>query len=129
MARLIITFVLIAGLFVAATFEQMFISDVYGKLDNDLVSLVAVMEIQTDVDTPANIAKIGAMCNYWTKKEKTLAFFARHTELSFISDALIYIKNFTEFNDKKEAFAGIQRLRYLIDTHSYNVGTSIQNVI
>ena len=129
MARLIVTFILIAGLIVAATFEQIFINNIYGKLGQDLETLSATMEVQTDVNTPANIAKIGAMYKYWSKKEKTLAFFARHTELSFISDALIYIKNFTEFNDKKEAFAGIQRLRYLIDPHSFNVGTSIQNVI
>ena len=129
MTRLIITFVLIAGLIVAATWEQIYITNSYKRLGRDLEQLSIMLYADENVATPENIAKSEAMYKYWTGKERSLAMFARHTDLALISNELIYIRNFIKFNDQKEAAAGLERLRYLVETHHYNVGTSVQNVI
>jgi len=39
------------------------------------------------------------------------------------------MKNFVEFGNAEEAFAGAQRLRYLIEAHLFNLGANLQNVI
>jgi hypothetical protein len=119
-----------------AVVEQSFIQGTYKKLGDDLEVFSAAIYAEweakgkdAEINTDENIAKITSMYHYWLGKERHLAMFARHFDLAQVSDALIYIKNFTEHNIPEEACAGIQRLRYLIETHSYNVGTSIQNVI
>lgn len=131
--RLTITLLLLLLLIAAATWEQIFITTVYDKLDKDITGLHETIEKQIkrgeNIDTKANIETIEKIYEYWINKEKQLAFFARHTDLSFVSDALIYTMNFTRFNNPEETCAGIERVKYLIETHSYNVGTSIQNVI
>ena len=129
MARLIITFVLIIGLVSLAVTEQIFIKRTYDTLDKDLDSLSANVYASETISTTDNIDKINSMYNGWLKKEKKLCLVARHSELSQISDSLIYIKNFVYFNNKEEACVGIEKLKYLIATHSHNIGTSIQNVI
>ena len=142
MARLVVTLALLAALVGAAVWEQDFIDRSYTKLSNDLDILVATMTTQVEqkkaaggeakdakIDTPANIAHVKAMHDYWQKREKRLVMVARHFDLSQISDALIYLKNFVEFGNAEEAFAGAQRLRYLIDAHLFNLGANFQNVI
>lgn len=133
MARFIITLVLLIALVTIALWEQDFIGNTYTKLETDLEALSSAMMTQTDdeIKDPANgnIAKVNQMYDYWTKKEKYLSLVARHFDLAQISDALIYVKNFVEFGNKEEAFAGIQRLRYLIDAHKHNFGTSLPNVV
>ena len=142
MTRLIITLTLLLMLIGAAVWEQDFIHKSYNKLSTDLDTLVATMTAQVDeavaaggegktakIDTPANIAHVQAMHKYWISREKRLVMVARHFDLAQISDALIYVKNFVEFGNAEEAFAGAQRLRYLIDAHLFNLGASVQNVI
>jgi hypothetical protein len=142
MTRLFVTLSLLLLLVGAAVWEQNFISSSYKTLQTDLDALVATMTAQVDtaiagggegkdavIDTPENIAHIRAMHTYWTKREKSLAMVARHFDLAQISDALIYLKNFVEFGNAEEAFAGAQRLQYLIEAHLFNLGASIQNVI
>jgi len=142
MLRLVITLTLLSLLVGGAIGEQAFIGDSYKRLSNDLDALVATMTTQVEnakaagkepkdaqIDTPANIAKVKAMHEYWTKREKRLAMVIRHFDLTQISDALIYMKNFIEFGNAEEAFAGAKRLRYLIDSHLFNLGANMQNVI
>jgi len=142
MPRMIITLVLLLLLVGVAIWEQDFIGKSYNKLSTDLEALVATMTAQVEdaiasggegkdavINTPENIAHVQAMHNFWTKREKSLVMVARHFDLAQISDALIYVKNFVEFGNAEEAFAGAQRLRYLIDAHLFNLGASIQNVI
>jgi predicted DNA binding CopG/RHH family protein len=133
MIRLGIIIVLVVGLVGLAAVEQSYIQGTYKKLSKDLDSFSATIHTEwkagTDIDSTENIAKITKMNEFWIKREKNLAMLARHADLAQVSDALIYIRNFVEHNIPEEACAGIARLRYLIDTHSFNVGTSIQNVI
>jgi hypothetical protein len=134
MVRLIITVILAVGLVTAAFFEQSFINNTYDKLESDLTAFTAVLsEIDAGdkdaVKAQSNVDAVGAMYDYWLKKEKTLSLITRHSDLLQISDALIYIKNFIEFGNKEEAFSGIQRLQYLIDAHTHNMGANIVNVI
>ena len=142
MGRLVTTLVLLLMLVGAAVWEQDFISKSYKTLSNDLDALVATMTAQVEetvagggegktakIDTPENIAHVQKMHTYWNKRERSLVMVARHFDLAQISDALIYVKNFVEFGNAEEAFAGAQRLRYLIDAHLFNLGASVQNVI
>jgi hypothetical protein len=129
MTRLIITLVLVVVLLAAAAWEHIFICNAYKQLGYDLDTLSVIVYSADDIDTVENIARAENMYQYWCAKENVLAMLARHTDLAFISDSIIYIKNFIAFNNKEEACVGITKLRYLIDTHKYNVGTSIQNVI
>jgi hypothetical protein len=130
MARLFVTLVLVVLILAGATWEHLYICDAYDTLERQLDVLSAIVySEETDINTDENIKKAEDMYKYWLKKEKHLTMLARHTDLAFVSDSLIYIKNFIAFNVKEEACVGIEKLRYLIDTHKYNVGTSIQNVI
>lgn len=132
MTRTIIVFVLLAGLLSLAVLEQTYIGKTYATLRRDTEALYAVLNDHEDtspVDTDEYKNKIDAIYNFWSKKEKNLCFVAKHLDLSYVSDAIIYAKNFIYFNDRKEACAGLARLIYLIDTHKHNIGTSIQNVI
>jgi len=142
MTRLIITLSILGLLIGGAVWEQDFIKRSYGRLSEDLDALVAVMTVQVEeaklagieikdakIDTPENIAHVQAMHDFWIKREKRLAMITRHFDLAQISDALIYMKNFVEFGNAEEAFAGAQRLRYLIDAQLFNLGANLQNVI
>jgi len=129
MTRLIITLLLLGTLIGVSIWEEGFASGIYKKLSTDIDTLATTMSVQTDIKTPENIADINKIYTYWTKKEKNLALIARQFDLAQIGDALVYIKNFVEFGNKEEAFAGIQRLRYLIDAQSHYFSTSLRNVI
>lgn len=130
MTRLIITFVLVASLLTLASLEQHFITTTYNRLGNETHELtVAIYAASGPINTPQNIAKVNNLYEYWLKKERRLCMLARHIDLSYISDAIIYVKNFVYFDNKEEACVGLEKLKYLIETHAFNVGTSIQNVI
>ena len=142
MTRLIVTLSLLLLIFGAATWEHHFIDKSYNRLSKDLDTLVATMTTKVEqakadgqepkdakIDAPENIAKVDEMYKFWKKREKNLLMVARHFDLAQISDALIYMKNFVEFGNAEEAFAGAQRLRYLIDSHLHNFGATVQNVI
>jgi len=133
MARLIICIVLALGLIGLATTEQIVIQGTYDRLDDKATALTARVRQLSDaklpIDTEQNIREANEMYEWWLVRERRLSMLARHFDLAQVSDAIIYAKNFIEFDNDEEAMAGLLRLRYLIKTHSFNVGTSIQNVI
>jgi len=133
MVRLGIVLFLAAALAGMAFFEQHFIQGTYEKLETKNEALIATLtyqiENEIDIDTEENITKISNMYYWWLKKERQLSMLARHFDLAQVSDAIIYAKNFIAFNNDEETMAGLLRLRYLIKTHSFNIGTSVQNVI
>lgn len=142
MTRLIATLVLLLLLVGAAMWENHFIDKSYNRLAKDLDALVVTINAQVDeakstgkeakdakIDTPENIDKVNKMYKYWKSREKSLVMVTKHFDLAQVSDALIYMKNFVEFSNAEEASAGAQRLRYLIDSHLFNFGANIQNVI
>ena len=129
MARLIVTVLLFGILVSTAVWENNFIGGAYKSLGREIDAFTAVIQTQEKIDTTQNIAEINRIYNKWLKKERDLSHVIRHFDLVQVSDALIYIKNFVEFDNKEEAFAGIQRLRYLVDAHAYNFSTNVKNVI
>jgi len=132
MIRLGIVLALAAGLAGLAILEQSLIQGAYRKLDEDVAELSAVINATPDyatIATDENIAKITEMYEWWLKQERRLSMLARHFDLAQVSDSLIYAKNFIIFDNKEEANVGLLKLHYLIKTHSFNIGTSIQNVI
>lgn len=130
--RLAVTLVLLGLLISAATCEQFFIRNTYGKLENDLTAfhetVLKQAERKENIDTKANKDKIERIYDFWVGKEKHLAHFTRYADLSLVSDALIYTMNFTRFDNAEETCAGIERAKYLIQAHTYNI-TSIRNVL
>ena len=132
MVRLAIVLLLAAALFTVAGLEQHFIQSSYGRLEADTTELIQRLRAtpdETPIDTDQNKAQSDNMYEYWLRYERRLTMLARHFDLSLVSDAIIYAKNFIHFDNKEEAMAGLLRLDYLIKTHSFNMGTSIQNVI
>jgi len=142
MTRLLVTLSLLLLLIGTATWEHLLIDRSYSRLADDLGVLVAVMREQVEearaagidlkdakIDTPENMAKAEAMYKFWRGRERRLVTVTRHFDLAQISDALIYMKNFIEFGNAEEAFAGARRLQYLIEAHLSNFAPNIQNVI
>ena len=135
MIRLTIVILIAASLATLASLEQFWIQGTYDKLDRKTSELVAVVSATPskdeggDIATEENIAKINQAYEWWLRKERQLSMLARHFDLSQVSTNLIYAKNFIAFNNKEEAMVGLLQVQYLIKTHSFNIGTSIQNVI
>ena len=129
MIRLGIIVLLAAALVTLGALEQHWVQGSYHELDQQLTVLYERMRTQEDVDTTENINHVDMMYEFWIERERRLTMLARHFDLSQISTNIIYVKNFVYFNNKEEAFVGILNIKYLIKTHSFNVGTSIQNVI
>ena len=132
MTRLIIVVFLAAAVITLASIEQVVIGRAYGRLERDVNAMVDRLNMgdkEGKVDTPENISQINHMYDYWLQYERRLSMLARHFDLAQVSTNLIYAKNFIEFDNKEEAMVGLLQVRYLIKTHRFNVGTSIQNVI
>jgi len=129
MGRLIIVFALLLILGGIATTEQLWVRNIYNRLDHDLSVLVASVNETEKIDTPYNIELSQKMYDQWVRDERRLVMIARHFDLMQVSDALIYIKNFVYFDNKEEASVGMKKLKYLIDTHCFNIATSVRNVI
>jgi hypothetical protein len=133
MMRLIITLSLLAILIAVATVEQVSITKVYGKLGNDLdafgVKIYAAHETKSPINTDELIAEINKIHDYWIKREKKLSLVIRHFDLTQISDALIYVKNFVFFDNAEEAAAGLERAKYLVMIQRHSFSTSMHNVM
>jgi len=131
MTKLFIVLALLAAVITAAALEQHFIQGAYKYMERETNALIELIEPEsvTKVDEPEFIERINAMYDYWIKAERRLSMLARHFDLAQLSTNIIYAKNFIEFDNKEEAMVGLLQMRYLIKTHSFNVGTSIQNVI
>jgi len=129
MGRLIIIFSLLLILVGVATAEQIWVRNVYDGLEAQLAELTAAIEPLEKIDTPFNIELSQKMYDQWVRNERRLVMIARHFDLMQVSDALIYIKNFVFFDNKEEASVGMKKLQYLIDTHCFNIATSVRNVI
>ncbi|MDR0975901.1 MAG: DUF4363 family protein [Christensenellaceae bacterium] len=131
MKRLIITILFCAFLTTSIIFEQTFIDKTFDGLKERVEVLAVSIEEcgEEAIDTDEN-KKLGAeILDYWHDREKTLCLLIKHAELFQITDSLLYLKNFIEFDNKEEAFVGIEKVKYLIDTHNYVLGTSLQNII
>ena len=135
MIRLFIVILLMASLVTLASLEQYWIQGTYNRLErktNELIMTISATPPKDeggDIATAENITKINEVYAWWLRKERRLSMLARHFDLSQVSINLIYAKNFITANNKEEAMVGLLQVQYLVKTHSFNIGTSIQNVI
>jgi len=132
MIRIGIIVTLAATIITLAVLEQHWIQGSYGELErrvDAIVEMIGDLGVDEPVGNDANKAAIDNLYEWWLKRERRLTMLARHFDLSQISINLVYVRNFIHFDNKEEAYVGILNTQYLIKTHSFNVGTSIQNVI
>lgn len=131
MKRWIATFCIIAIITAAVVWEQIYVNQTFEHIESQVNALIASVEACGDdsADTAENKAKIAAIESYWLQRERALCYLVKHTETFQISDAIIYAKNFIEFGNKEEVMSALQKLAYLVKVHSYNMGTSLENII
>jgi len=136
MTRLFIVLGLVGALLSIAIFEQLHISQTFGYMKRETSAILsAIKEIpppekKEDYKSP-EIAKtkIDELHRFWTEKEGKLCVLLRHMELSYISDALVYARNFVHFDNQEESCAGLERLKYLLDTYSKVYGMNGWNIL
>lgn len=131
MKRWIATFVIIALIAAGVIWEQIYVSQTFNELQNQLNTLIAAVEVCNDdgVDTAENKEQIAAIEKNWRQRERALCFLVKHTETFQISDSILYAKNFINFGNKEEVMSALTKLKYLLDVHHYNLGTSFENII
>ena len=132
MTRLIITCLLAAALVTVAIIEQAYMHRSYQHLQNELAALTqSVYSVgkEDSVDTPENLKRISAMYDYWVNREKILYLFIRQTDMSRVTDEIVYIKNFIYYDNKEEAAVAMSKLKYILHTYKHNARTGIQNIL
>ena len=131
MKRWIITMCIVALIVAAVVWEQIYVNQTFHHLETQINALIHTVETCGDdsADTDENKTKIAAIEKYWLKHEQVLCYLVKHTETFQISDAIIYAKNFIEFGNKEEVMSALRKLSYLVKVHSYNMGTSLENII
>lgn len=131
MKRWISTICILLLIIAAVIWEQIYVNKTFADLETKVNALIASVEACADdaIDTDKNKAQIAAIEDFWLKHEKVLCYLVKHTETFQISDAIIYAKNFIEFGNKEEVMSALNKLAYLDEVHSYNMGTSLENII
>ena len=131
MKRWITTIILIIIITIAVIVEQTYVNQTFNTLQSKVDALVTTIEACADdeVDTAENKAQIADIEAYWLQHERVLCYLVKHTETFQISDAISYAKNFIEFGNKEEVMSALHKLVYLGKVHSYNMGTSLENII
>lgn len=131
MKRWITTICIIILITAAVIWEQTYVNQTFNTLQDKVNALIVSVEACGDdnVDTDENKTQIAEIETYWLKHEKVLCYLVKHTETFQISDAISYAKNFIEFGNKEEVMSALHKLVYLGKVHSYNMGTSLENII
>ncbi|MDR0384340.1 MAG: DUF4363 family protein [Christensenellaceae bacterium] len=129
--RSILIIVIIVTVIAAAIWEQLFLNETYNQLKSKIETLTnAIYAVEDDeTNTDYNMALAQDLYEFWLSKEKILLYLIKHTEIYQTSDAIIYAKNFIEFDDKKETMNALSKLQYLVETRTYYLGSSSQNFI
>jgi len=131
MIRVGLVLLLIATIVGLATFEQIYIDKAFTRLEAEATAITQMVSQipykgEFDEETKERMANLHS---WWQNKEHKMGVFIRHIDLSYISDAMIYAKNFIDFDNKEEAMAGLGRLNYLIDTYSTVYGLNGFNIL
>ncbi len=131
MKRWIATICIVLLIAAAVIWEQVYVNQTFKHMEDQVDALMTAVEACGDdtADTDENKAQIAAIEKYWLKRERVLCYLVKHTETFQISDAIIYAKNFIEFGNKEEVMSALRKLEYLVEVHSYNMGTSLENII
>ena len=133
MIRFCVILLLAAALVGVAFWEQSYIDNTFKKMENETATLIQmILDVPEEGElykSPATVKhKIDHLHRFWIKKERKMCIVMRHMELSYISDALIYARNFVHFDNKEESCAGLERLNYLITAYSQVYGTNAINI-
>lgn len=131
MKRWVATISILLIITAVVIWEQIYVNQTFQELSTQVDGLIASVEACGDdnVDTDENKTKIAAIEDFWLKHERVLCYLVKHTETFQISDAISYAKNFIEFGNKEEVMSALHKLVYLGKVHSYNMGTSLENII
>ncbi len=131
MKRWITTICVMVLITAAVIWEQNYVNQTFNTLQEKIDALIITVEACPDdgVDTEENKAQIAEIEEYWLKHERVLCYLVKHTETFQISDAISYAKNFIEYGNKEEVMSALHKLVYLGKVHSYNMGTSLENII
>ncbi len=131
MKRWIVTVIIMLIITAAVIWEQTYVNQTFKNLETKVNALIISVEACGDdnADTDENKALIADIEAYWLKHEQVLCYLVKHTETFQISDAISYAKNFIEFGNKEEVMSALHKLSYLGKVHSYNMGTSLENII
>lgn len=131
MKRWITTICILLLITIAVIWEQVYVNQTFQHLTEQIDALIITVEACEDdkVDTEKNKNQIATIETYWLKHERVLCYLVKHTETFQISDAISYAKNFIDFGNKEEVMSALHKLVYLCKVHSYNMGTSLENII
>ncbi|MCM1403997.1 MAG: DUF4363 family protein [Prevotella sp.] len=131
MKRWIVTICIVLLIAAAVIWEQIYVNQTFQHMEDQVAALMVAVEACGDdtADTDENKTQIAAIEKYWLKRERTLCYLVKHTETFQISDAIIYAKNFIDSGNKEEVMSALRKLEYLVKVHSYNMGTSLENII
>lgn len=131
MSRWIATSCILVLIIGAVIWEQVYVNQTFNHLEKQVNALIVSVEAcgDEDADTESNKTQIASIEKYWLKREKVLCYLVKHTETFQISDAIIYAKNFIDFGNKEEVMSALRKLSYLLKVHTYNMGTSLENII
>jgi hypothetical protein len=137
MTRIITVLVLLFALLGLAIAEQTSINRVYTKMENETAAIIELVRETPDKESPMDTiefapyikARVNALYDYWVSHEHKMSMIIRYIDLSYISDALIYARNFIEFDNKEEALAGLTRLDYLVKSYHKMYGLNGANIL
>ena len=131
--RLAMILVVLAALIGLAVAEQVCVCKVYGHMGRETAAIVESIKATPDVDNKADFSaiekKVDDLHDYWTRKERGLGIIIKHIDLSYISDALIYARNFIHSGNKEEAVGGFNRLEYLLKSYHKVYGFNGLNIL
>jgi len=134
MMRLIAVLVLLAALIGLAVAEQVTVDHVYGKMKTETAAVMELVKLTTEGEPKTEFGqetkdRIDDMHAYWLGKERKLGIIIKHIDLSYISDALIYARNFIHSGNKEEALGGLRRLEYLLESYHGVYGLNGVNIL
>jgi len=123
MTRTICVLVLLLALVGIAITEQICVNKVYTHMGTETMAIITMVKSTPyDEDKKAEfdettIARIDSLHDYWRKRERTLGIAIRHIDLSYISDAIIYARNFVHSGNWEESVGGLARLEYFVKSY------------
>ena len=124
---------ILIGLAVA---EQVVINNVYGHMKKETAAIIKMVESHEDTHNPDNFKfgeevkeRVDGLHSYWLGRERNMSIIVRFVDLSLVSDALIYARNFIHFDNKEEAMAGLSRLEYLVQSYKHAFGLNGVNIL
>ncbi|MDR0462005.1 MAG: DUF4363 family protein [Christensenellaceae bacterium] len=134
MIRLVAVLTLFAALIGVAIAEQVCIEKTYSHMERETAAIIEIVRATPDVDNKAEFddylkVRFDDLHHYWSKKERRLGIIIKHIDLSYISDALIYARNFVHTGNKEEAIGGLSRLEYLLTSYHAVYGLNGVNIL